>query len=159
MEIGGELKNDILSKLYRFLTYQERCRQDIVSKLYKLSIPERFHQDYIQHLEEENYLNEERFCNQFVKSKIRGNKWGRKKVAFALQQKGVQPSDIDKALEGFSTEEYANIAIRVAEKKNKTIKTDDIWKRKQKLYKYLAQKGFETSIINTTLERVLNKQK
>ena len=156
MEIGGELKNDILSKLYRFLTYQERCTQDIKRKLNQLDIPEHYHSDYIQHLVEENYLNEERFCQSFAESKLRSNKWGKKKVLFALRKKGIDSNLIDEVLEGFPKNEYKEIALQLAQKKNRTITTDDQWKRKQRIYNYLAQKGFENEVIRATLEQVLD---
>lgn len=154
MKIGGELKNDVLDQLYRFLSYQERCTQDIVKKLYKLSIEPQYHDEYIQHLVDENYLSDERFARLFVKGKIKGNKWGKRKVAYALQQKQLNSTLIDDALNSFNAEEYEQIALSVAQKKLNGIKLADTYKRKQKVYNYLAQKGFEPPVIQSTLQQL-----
>lgn len=155
MEIGGELKNDILSKLYKFLTYQERCRFDIVQKLNRLNIDENYHQQYIQHLEEENFLNEQRYCQSYVNGKIRSNKWGKRKIKFSLQHKRVDVDNMNKALADFPSEEYQQIANTIANKKSKSLKETDPNKHNQKVYNYLAQKGFE----NETIKKALNSLK
>lgn len=154
MELYGSLKNDILEKLYAFCAYQERCTQDIKKKLLKLSIEETYHAEYIAHLEQERFLDEERFVRFFVKSKLKGNKWGRRKIQFSLRQKGVADSLIDLVLDEMDDVEVETIVFELAQKKNRSLKETDLWKRKQKIFAYLAQKGFQSSEIKGAIEKL-----
>ena len=150
----NELNHDILDKLYRYLSYQERCRNDIEKKLAKLAVASNEHEHYISYLEKQNYLSEERYTNNYVTSKIRGNKWGKRKVRYSLKRKNISERLIDQSLRTFPDEEYEEIASQLAVKKNGSVNTDDFYKRKQKIYRYLAQKGFEHSIIQSSLDKL-----
>lgn len=154
MELFGMFKQDILEKLYSFCAYQERCIQDVQKKLDKLGIEEKYHKIYIHHLQEERFLNEERFVQHFVKSKLQGNKWGKRKIEFALKQKQVDELMIQNALNDLDEEQSNEILFSLAEKKNRSLKEPDQWKRQQKLFAYLAQKGFYPDEINRAIEQL-----
>ena len=147
MENYGKLRQDVIDKLYHYCAYQERCIQDVRKKLDKLEIPSQ-HQDwYIKHLEEERFLNEPRFVEYFAKSRLKGNKWGKRKIAFQLKQKGIAEEMIESALAKLSKENYRSIALELAEKKFRTVKGKTLWDKKQKVFAYLAQKGFDFDLI------------
>lgn len=153
---SGEFQQDILDKLYAFCAYQERCKQDIEKKLAKLQIDNHYHDLYIKHLEDEKFLNEERYVQFYVRGKLKGNKWGKKKIRFMLTQKNIPNSLIEQAFSSLDDANYQEIALALAEKKNRSIKEENEWKRKQKLYAYLAQKGFEHYVISQAIEEILD---
>lgn len=157
MELYGTLKKDTLEKLYAFCAYQERCKQDVIKKLNKLEITERYHEEYLNHLQEEKFLDESRFVRSFIRGKLRSNQWGKRKISFALKQKAVKESLIQEGLEAVEEQTYFEIAMAVAEKKLRSIKEKEAWKRKQKLYAYLAQKGFESYLISNVIDEILKK--
>lgn len=154
MKLFGIFKQDVLEKLYSFCAYQERCIQDVQKKLDKLNIDEQHHQEYIKHLQEERFLDEERFTKHFVKSKLQGNKWGKRKIEFALKQKQIQDALIQDALEEIDNEQTNDILLSLAKKKNQALKEPDKWKRKQKIFAYLAQKGFYSDEIKQAIEQL-----
>ena len=43
----------------------------------------------IDRLKAEKYIDEARYCRSFINDKLRFNKWGRKKIEFALKQKQI----------------------------------------------------------------------
>ncbi len=148
------LLNDVLEKLYAFCAYQERCKQDVIKKLNKLEIPSKFHSDYLQHLEEEKFINEFRYADAFTRGKIRQNKWGRIKIKHALFQKGIPSSLIEEAFSSINEEEYLNTLKKVLMSKQKTLRQSDPRVVKYKLVQYAAGKGFESGIIYETLEEI-----
>lgn len=154
MKLFGLFKEDILEKLYAFCAYQERCIQDVKKKLIKLNIEDTHHEEYIRHLQEERFLDEERFTKYFVKSKLEGNKWGKRKIEFALKQKQVDELMIQNALNDLDEDQSNEILSSLAEKKNRSLKEPDQWKRKQKIFAYLAQKGFYPEEIKQAINQL-----
>lgn len=110
--------------------------------------PYSLEQRVVKALEEENFLNDARFAQSFVRGKFRTNKWGKKKIRAALQASGIGDSLIREALLEIDSDQYAEVARNLAEKKMKTLsKETDAYSRKAKLFQFLAQKGFESDLI------------
>jgi len=158
MENYGKLKQDVIEKLYHFCAYQERCKQDVTKKLDKLEIPKE-HQDwYINHLEEERYLNESRYVEYFSKSRLNGNKWGKRKIANHLKQKGLPEELITIGLNNLPNDTYNEIALKLAKKKYRSVKGKTDWDKKQKVFAYLAQKGFDFDLIKDVTKHLSERE-
>ncbi len=155
MNLHGELQSEVLEKLYAFCAYQERCKQDIGNKLKKLDIPEEYWSFYITQLENERFLDEGRFVRFYIAAKIRGNKWGRIKIHYMLKQKQVEPSLIERGLLEINQEQYYSNALQLGQKKWRSLQKDDDWKKKQKTYQFLAQRGYESSLIQNVIEDLM----
>lgn len=98
----------------------------------------------IKKLEEYGYLDDQVFANEYVK--LYGQKDGEKKLRFALKQKGVDDERITFALEEFLDEEaQKQSCYQLAKKKIKNIQLDN--KNKQKLFAYLAGRGYTFDVI------------
>lgn len=133
--------------LEHFCSYQERTHREVADKLYKMGmIPEAADEITIS-LMQNNFLNEERFAKAFAGGKFRINKWGKIKIKQALLQKGVSSRNIEIGLAEINEEDYRQTIRDLIEKKSPTIKTKNTFERKQKLLKYLQQKGFEISLV------------
>ena len=108
---------EALEKAKSYCAYQERCHKEVSDKLYswKLNIDEINY--IIDHLLQQNYLNEERFAIAFAGGKFRIKKWGRKKIIQKLKEKGVSDYCIKKGLEEIIEEEYISNMHNLIEKK------------------------------------------
>lgn len=153
MENYGKLRQDVIDKLYHFCAYQERCKQDVTKKLDKLEIPKEHQEWYVNHLQEEKFLNENRYIDYFTKSRLRGNKWGKRKIAFQLKKKGISEELINQCFENIPDDIYYETALGLAEKKYRSVKGKTIWEKKQKVFAYLAQKGFDFDLIKDVVEK------
>ena len=154
MDFAGSLRNDVLEKLMAFCAYQDRCKQDVVKKLNKLEVPTQHQQGYIAQLVEEKFIDESRFTRAFIKGKLNQNKWGKRKIKYALQQKKIPDYLIVEGFEQIEEDSYFLLAVKVAKKKQRSLKETDTWKRKQKIQAYLAQKGFEFDVIKRAVSEV-----
>ncbi|MBK9330350.1 MAG: hypothetical protein IPM95_13870 [Sphingobacteriales bacterium] len=72
-------KEQIIQKLESFCSYRERCMAEVKQKLYQLKVDEKDYGFYLNHLSQNNFLDETRFTNAFVRGKNSIKKWGRKR--------------------------------------------------------------------------------
>ena len=64
-------KDQALQKIRHFCAYQERCHAEVREKLYGYGLYKTEVETILTQLIEENYLNEERFAEQFAGGKFR----------------------------------------------------------------------------------------
>ena len=89
----------IYTKLTRYCAYQERSRAEVRQKLRLLGTDGGTAETIMRRLEEEGYINEERFAGAYVRGKFRINGWGRLKIKNGLRAKGVEENLIRTVLE------------------------------------------------------------
>lgn len=141
-----ELSKDvILKKVLRYCAYQDRCTQEVRTKLATFDMPDSEKEKFVKLLVDEGYLDDERYASTFVRSKIHLKKWGVNKIRMALKMKGISDEIISNALSEIDPEIYREelIKILIAKKINET----DPYKRKAKLAQYAMQKGYEPSLV------------
>ncbi len=112
---------DLQKKLERFCAYQERCKQDVLRKIADLRRKEEINgkdiEEAISYLQEENFINENRYARLFAVSKLRQKQWGKYKIKAHLRAKNISQEDIQEALNAINESEYENIKQKLMEKK------------------------------------------
>ena len=144
-------KDEALKKINHYCSYQERCHKEVKEKLYSFGLNKSETEEIVSKLIEDNYLNEERFARQYAGGKFRMKQWGRKKIQYELQQKGVNKVNIKIALKEIDEEEYLAIAKKLAAKKWKELAGGGVLIKQSKTNAYLLQKGYEQSIITLAI--------
>lgn len=110
-------------------------------------------------LHEYRLLDDLKYAQTFLKEKLRSR--GIKKARFELQAKGISKENIELAMESVSTTSVEEDAcLKIAQKKyDQLIKREqDEYKLKNKLYTFLAGKGFEYELISQTLRKVMENK-
>ncbi|MHA8051471.1 regulatory protein RecX [Aquirufa sp. ROCK-SH2] len=146
------MNSEFLNILARYCAYQERCVQELNQKMKSLGIEDHQYVNYLVWLEENNYLNEERFAEIYARSKFNQKKWGRNKIRFELKQRKIQPIFIQKALEQIDDEAYLSTLKEVINQKSKKLTSKDPWINQQKCYQFALSKGFESDLIGEVLK-------
>jgi regulatory protein len=143
---------DRRTAIYRFCNYQERSHQEVKDRLYELgSYPEEVSQ-LIAELIESDLLNEERFAKAFVRGKFKLKRWGRIKIVYELKAHRISEYLRKKALKEIDPSEYFATALKLCEQKWASLKGEgNLFTRKGKVYRYLAQKGYEPSVISEVI--------
>lgn len=145
-------------KITAFCTYQERTHEEVKKKLYSFGLYKNETEQLVSRLIEENYLNEERFAIAFAGGKFRINDWGKQKIKYALVQKKISAYCIKKALSSIDDADYENKLKSITKKKFASLKTEkNILVKRQKLYNYLLQKGFEANLVKESIERLISE--
>jgi len=146
-----------IQKLKQYCGYQERSHQEVVQKLWDLGVSKAEHDTIVSALIEQDYLNEERFALLFAGGKFRMLEWGKKKILYALKEKGVSEYNIKKALKSIDEEAYMKTLRHEAEKKYELLKSNQYLVRKKKTQDYLVQKGFEISLITEVMKEITSQ--
>lgn len=145
-------KEQALQKIKQYCSYQERCHSEVKDKLYSLGLYKREIEEIIADLIENNYLNEERFAIQFAGGKFRIKHWGRKKIQYELQQKGVSAYIIKLALKQLDEGDYKKTLLNLATKKWISLTGEQHLTRHAKTHAYLLQKGYEPALITEAIK-------
>lgn len=137
-----------LEKAMRYCSYQERCVQDLEKRFYAWNVKKSDWDKLLDYLLAEDFLNETRFIEAYVRGKFLIKKWGKNRITMGLMQKHISGK---KVLEAFDKEideeEYLQTIKKLVEKKTQLINEPDDLKRRDKLYRYLLSKGFESELI------------
>jgi len=143
-------------KARHYCGYQERSHTEVKEKLYSFGLWKTDVEILLSRLIEENYLNEERFAQQFAGGKFRIKQWGRIKIKHELKQKQVSEYCIKKAMKEIDEEEYMKVLLKLAAQKWKSVKGPGV-NRFTKLGKttaYLLQKGYEADLVKKALSEL-----
>jgi len=134
-------------KLEYYCAYQERCKQDVKNKLISMNISSHHIETIIQHLIENDFLNEERFAKAFCRGKFRIKKWGRQRIKRELKGKYITNEIINLALQEINEIEYHKTFNDLAKKRFLEIKENNIYKKRKKLADYLSYRGWESDAV------------
>jgi regulatory protein len=132
-----------LKKILHYCDYQDRCKKEIFTKLNSFELTDYDRDFIINFLNDEGYINDERYCRSYVKSKLSLKKWGVNKIKISLISKGVDRAIIDSVVSEIDQDSYKEELIKLLE--NKKINESDPYKRKAKLIRYAVSKGYSIS--------------
>jgi len=140
----------MLEKARRYCLRGEKCVFDVRQKLYQWQVEESWHEKILETLKEERFVDEERFARSYARDKCFLSKWGKIKIRYALRQKQLPEHLIESALAEIEGERYQQVFRDVAEQKLRSLKrkTHDSRELKQKLMRFLAQRGFEPGLLD-----------
>lgn len=142
-----------LAAIQHYCAYQERCHSEVRNKLWELNFRGEEIEEALSVLISENFLNEERFARSYSRGKFNINHWGRKKIVQALKQKQVSEYCIKKGLQEIDDTKYIETLRLLLRKKWEELKKERLgYIRKQKVQRYLLQKGFENELITELLK-------
>ena len=140
------MERDIaLKKILHYCDYQDRCKKEIFTKLNSLELTDDDRNFILDFLNDEGYINDERYCRSYVKSKLNLKKWGVNKIKISLISKGIDREIIDSVVSEIDQDSYKEELIKLLE--NKKINESDPYKRKAKLIRYAVGKGYSLSLV------------
>ncbi len=141
------MDSKVLNQLARYCAYQERCISEIKQKMKDLLVDESDQPTYLSWLAENNYLNEARFVELYVRSKFNQKHWGRNKIIFELKKRGIPDSMLSTAWNDIDEADYIGQLTKILHKKKAELKTGTSQQKYQKCYAFALSKGYESSLI------------
>jgi regulatory protein len=138
---------DAIKKIEHYCAYQERCHEEVASKLRSMKMDADESDQIIAHLIKENFLNEERFACSFARGKHRIKHWGTIRITNELKFRKINQRLIATALKEISPEEYLETFQTLADRQWDAICERDKLKKRKKFCDFLLRKGFESDII------------
>lgn len=138
------------TKILAYCAYQERCKKEVREKLYSFGLDATDIEKLVTFLVLEGFLNEERFAKSFVRGKFRLKRWGRLRIKKALKERWIKDHCIDLGLKEIDEQEYMDTLYFLTERKWVRITDSNPYIKKAKLFRFLADKGFEPDLIEDT---------
>lgn len=137
----------ILGKLQSYCAYQERSRLEVRRRMAKYELSSEAEDLLLNHLEEENFLNESRFAEVYARSKFNQKGWGPRKIRQALRSHELDEATIDEALKQLAPESQEEVLQKLMLKKIRSLKSTPQavakdFALRQKVWRHLAQKGY-----------------
>ncbi|MEL6865034.1 MAG: regulatory protein RecX [Bacteroidota bacterium] len=136
-----------LAKLQKYCAYQDRCHQEVRSKLLDLGVYGDDLEWIMADLIEDNFLNEERFARSYARGKFRFKHWGRIRIRRELKQRQISDYCLRKAMEEIEEEDYRQTLDQLLRKKGRLLKEKEVFKRNAKLAAFAIRKGYESGLV------------
>ena len=134
------------NKAFNLLSYRERTIKEIEDRLRKKNFDEKVIKEVVDYLLENDYLNEERFAEMWIRSRKKHHPRGRKLIYKELKKKGVNQKIINTALDQYlSNQEELEMAKYLMDKWLRRRTEED--SSSYKLKNYLANKGFSYDLV------------
>lgn len=147
---------DLRTMISRYCEYQDRCQKEVRNKLFENGADRDEVGQIMTELIGQKLVDEERYARSFARGKFRIKNWGRRKIVYELKQNQISDYCIKKGLSEIDEEEYQATLEKLTEKKMPDILKDrNLFTRRAKLQRYLAQKGFETELIAEMLRKFI----
>jgi len=134
-----EVPSEILSKMERFCAFQERCENDVRRKLASFRLSESQEEAVLKSLKENGFLDESRYVESFVRSKVKAS-WGKQKIVAALRAKRISLGLIERYCARIPAEDYQEQLRAVIEKWQRL--HPDVEHAREKLIRHLLSKGY-----------------
>ena len=145
---------EALDKLRNYCAFQERCHKDVKDKLRTMGMISQATDQIIGTLVSENYVNETRFAQQFTSGKFSIKHWGKMRIKRELKMRGVSDYDINRAIKTIEAGAYLEKLHALSDKRWQQLDGYGAQIKKQKLFQYLAYRGWETDLIYQQINRL-----
>ncbi|MBU2995622.1 RecX family transcriptional regulator [Cellulophaga baltica] len=134
-------------KLESYCAYQDRCHKEVTQKLKDMGMITIAINEIINHLIQENFLNEERFAKSYARGKFNIKKWGKKRITNELKLRDISKYNINTALKEIDEDEYLRTLDLLIEKRIDAISEKNVFKKRKKIADYLLYRGWESHLI------------
>ncbi|MFI5202123.1 MAG: RecX family transcriptional regulator [Candidatus Kapaibacterium sp.] len=140
-----------------YLNYRARSEKEIRERLEKEDIPEAIVLRVLEFLKENKLVDDGVWSKAFVNDKLSRKPVSSKQLEFGLKQKGVSKEVIEETIANLNAAESDEARAQQAAEKRwpRILKSEaDPRKQKQKLYTFLAGRGFSFGTIDEVYKRI-----
>lgn len=125
----------------------EQCASDLRTKMKHGGMTDEQTERILQSLRDNHFLDEARFARAYARDKARFAGWGVMKIRQGLAAKRIPSNLISEGIASIDRQEYIDSLKRAATSKARTLnltQREDVLK----LYRHLATKGYESTLIS-----------
>jgi regulatory protein len=148
---------ELLRKAASYCSSSERCPSEVKRRLITMGASDDIATQIITQLIANNFINEQRYCRSFASDKHRFHHWGRIRIRYELETKGLNAHLIAEALDAIDESQYSEALLQMLKTKKQTVKEHTEQETYQKLYRFAAGKGFESHLISASLKTIFKQ--
>ncbi len=145
---------DLLKKGEYYCSYQERCHAEVYKKLRTFSSSNSDINEVIGKLISDDYLNETRFSESFVRGKFKNKNWGRVRLSLELKKRSISKKNIEIAMRQIHEDDYQNKFKERFYFLVEKFKNEKKIVIKKKIFDYFNYRGWEHAIIYNEINKL-----
>ncbi len=149
--MAGQNNNNTVAhldkKARRFCAYRERCTREVERKLAMEGASSEQTANIIEQLQQEGFIDNQRFAQLFVRGKLHNNRWGTVKIRATLKEYDIPEEMIRHAVSEIDRQEYLDILSTLINKKKQELQEKGKANIREKTAAYCIQKGFEPHLV------------
>ncbi|NUO83240.1 regulatory protein RecX, partial [candidate division KSB1 bacterium] len=140
-----------LAKAYRLLGLRARSEKELREALTRAKYKAEVVETVLQKCRVQHFVDDAKFAQQFVQSRLRNRPMGRERLKIELRNKGIADAIITAVLdEAFAPEDTLTLANQLADKQRKRLANLPAAKAQQRLADFLRRRGFDWETIQRT---------
>lgn len=148
----------VLDKALDLLAVSARSSRDLRIRLRRAGAADSAITWTLDRLVTQGFVDDASYARQVARAKVLSGGISRRRVVTVLRKRGVSPEVAEEAIDATLSEveldEYG-AALAAAQKRVRALKSLDAAKRRQRLYAFLARRGYESDVIRRVLGEVL----
>lgn len=134
----------------------EQCSADIREKVIKKGFTPEVADKIVDYLVKNRYVDDSRYARAFAVDKVRFSGWGKIKIRTYLKAKRLPETVINEGVAYISDEDYLSSLRKSLVSKAKSLDLSEV-KDRQKLYRHLASRGFESQLIISEIRKHISQ--
>lgn len=147
----------------RYLGYSARSRSEMEKRLERAGFEPEIIAKVISHLESRDWLDDTKFAHDWVEDRADRKRYGRRRLAQELRNKGIERETIDAALNTIETEDEvtrAQAAVRTRWDPQTLAEADFDTQQaeKRRMAQFLQRRGFTWDIISQVFATLFSNQ-
>jgi regulatory protein len=151
-------RTTVLDKALDLLAVRARSSRDLSLRLRRAGARDPDISWAVARLASQGFVDDAAYARGVARAKTLGGGISRRKVITVLRQKGiaadVAAEAMDATLADVSLDEYG-AALAIAQKRVRALSSLEPAKQRQRLYAFLARRGYETDVVRRVLTEVL----
>lgn len=146
----------VKDRCYRLLSGRDHGAEELKRKLIRKGFSESMSSQVVAEFREKDLLNDKSYAQKFAQDKYHLKQWGPRKIQSALFKKGVPNQIITEVIQELKSNiNPVDTCIELALKRGRHfLREPDSFKRKQKIFRYLAGKGYSSDKIKKALPNI-----
>lgn len=148
----------VLDKALDLLAVRARSSRDLRIRLRRAGAPDAEISWAIERLLAQGFVDDAAYARQVARSKVLSGGVSRRRVITVLRQRGVAADVAEEAIDATLAEvdlDEHGAALAAAQRRVRALGSLDPGARRQRLYAFLARRGYENDVVRRVLKEVL----
>ena len=125
----------------------EHSSREIKDKFIKWGISPSAAEGLVDSLVDRRFIDDARFASTYAHDKMEYSRWGRRKIAMGLYQKGISRELISEALDTLDPESYERRLHETLRAKRRNMADADTYEGRTRLFRHAVSRGFEPDLV------------
>lgn len=147
---------EMLVRMAGLCANAEHCSSDIREKVIKKGFPTDVADKIVAYLVDNKYVDDCRYARAFATDKVRFSGWGKIKIRMYLKGKRLPEAVISVGIECVTDADYLQSLRKSLVSKARSLDMSEV-KDRQKLYRHLASRGFESQLIISEIRKYMSE--